>query len=316
MEEIIEIINNSKEFKMLKQNKQADLISHAYLFVCGDGAYLNEFVLSFAKMVLGGGAQIDNGSHPDFIKITSDKSLGVKDIEDIASDVYVMPYEADYKLYYIYDAALLTEDAQNKLLKTIEEPPKTAIIVLGASGINNILPTIVSRTNKIELSKIEANKLIDILKKQGISEKEASIYASVAEGSITKANLIVKNKEYLNLYKSVLEMLGNLNSSHDILDFVSKINSQKVSLNDFFSLTISVLRDIMLVKANEEMLASFKEDIDSIKKVSEYFTLESAVLSLKAAFAALKDLAMNANPVCVLDEFLLKMVEVKVKCKK
>ena len=316
VEQLAEIINNSKEFKVLKHNKQAGLISHAYLFSSPDSIYLNEFVNMFAKMVLGGDALIENGTHPDFIKITSDKTIGVKDIEDIASYVYIMPYEADYKLYYIADASLLTEEAQNKLLKTIEEPPQSAIIVLGASSCGAILPTIISRTNKIELSPINQGDLINLLIKDGASEREASIYASVSQNNLTKAQELNKNKEYLNLYKNVLEMLENLNSSKDILGFVSKINLQKVSLNDFFSLTISVLRDIMIVKSNKNELVCFKQDLDSLERISWGFTLESVSLALKEAFSATKDLAFNANPVCVLDEFLLKMVEVKVKCKK
>lgn len=316
MENLAKIIEESKEFKMLKHNKEAGFVSHAYLFVCDDGDYLNQFALCFAAVLIGNKQIASGANHPDLNVVSSEKTIGVKDVEDISSDVYVLPYSADYKVYIIYDAANLTEEAQNKLLKTIEEPPKSSLILLLAKTENNILPTIVSRVNKINLTKIDSSVLFRLLVQEGETEANASIYASISGGSIAKAKELINNKDYLNLYSNVLAMLEKVNSSKDILEYAAKFNSPKISINDFFSLTIGVFRDIMLVKANEENLVCFKKDIDKLRRIAGGYSLEAACLAQKQAFKAEYDLAMNANPTCVLDEFLLKMVEVKVRCKK
>ena len=300
---------------MLKKNKEEKNLSHAYFFACEDGVFLKEFVELFSKLILNREDAGENFAHPDFSFISSEKTISVKDIEDIASDVYVMPYESDFKVYAIYDASLLTEEAQNKLLKTIEEPPKSAIIILASKTQNGILPTILSRVNKINLKGATESDARSVIEKVS-NQKDAGVYLSIAGTNIEKALSFINNKEYLLLYENVLEMLEKVNSSKDILGFVSKINLQKIDIKDFFDFLISILRDIMMVISGKEELVSHKDALNRIIVISQGFTLEGISLIMKEAFGSLKDIAMNANAVCVLDEFLLKMVEVKVKCKK
>ncbi|MBQ7453204.1 MAG: hypothetical protein IJS68_02930 [Clostridia bacterium] len=308
-----EYIAGSNEFKALEKSFSEGKLSHAYLVVCQDKEYVGEFYKSFAKILLKNGAQVDSDTNPDFITIKSEKNITVSDIEPVISDIYVKPYEEDYKVYVIDDASFLTPEAQNKLLKTLEEPPTNVVLLLVASNDNSILPTIVSRCAKVVLPEINEQVICDVLGENGV--QDAGFYAQMCGGNLSRALALSLDSNFKQLFQNVVDMFL-LKSSRDIPTFSAKLNLQKLDINEFFDLTISVARDIMMVVANKTDMIVHKMYGGKFAEIAKEFGLESIAMITKNAILAQKNLYFGSNPQMVLDTFLLKMVEVKVLCRK
>ena len=102
--------------------------------------------------------QAESGNHPDIIRVTHEKpnSISVDDIRtQVNNTVDIKPYQGPYKVYIIPQADMMTPQAQNALLKTIEEPPKYAVIILLTSNIGGLLPTIQSRCVRLDLKVVD-----------------------------------------------------------------------------------------------------------------------------------------------------------------
>ena len=299
----------------LNARLKAGELSHAYLFVSPDEILRKEFCLNLCEQILGDKSQVKAGSHPDFKAIMASKIINVESVNEIVSDVYLTPLEAEYKVYLIDDASLMTEEAQNKLLKTIEEPPKRVVIILGASQTNSILPTILSRVLKFDLPKISQEDLIYLTDNCNLTPSELSLFASSADGNITRLNELMEDEDFMSLYNLAFEAF-KINSSKEIIKVLSKINLAKISLLTFFSLTNSIARDIMMVLSNSRNLVNNKSRLDEIVLLSKEFNLLSITKIINETNKFTQDLSFNANNQSVLDEFMLKLVEVKVTCKK
>lgn len=302
--------------KMLKSRAKSGQLSHAYLFVSPDKLFLNEFLTWFSAEILGNRVKVESGTHPDFMRICEDKSISVEQIKPIVSDVFSTPLEADNKVYVITDFSVMTAEAQNKLLKTLEEPPQKVILLLGASSDSAILQTILSRSAWFDLDSLNEKTIVDFLTSRGVDAQSASIISTCAGGNITQAIKLSENSGFFEMFNLALKMLKNVNSSRDILPFLSLIDVNKISLAEFFDLTISLLRDIMVMCSGQIALVVNRSKIEELKIISVGFNLVSLEKIIKLALACKKDLVFNANAQMVLDEFLLKMVEIKVLCKK
>ena len=127
-------------------------------------------------------------NHPDIINITHEKpnSIGIEEIrEQLTSDVDIRPYSSPHKIYIINDAQLLTLQAQNALLKTIEEPPAYAVILLLTNNIEALLPTISSRCVTLTLKAVGDDMVKEyLMERLHIPDYQAEVDASLAQGNI------------------------------------------------------------------------------------------------------------------------------------
>ena len=183
-----------------------DNISHAYLFSGKKGIGKAKFAKEFAKRLL----KVDNlESSPDFKYITKredKKDILVEQIrKDVIDDIYISPVSGKRKVYIIDDAHLLNIASQNSLLKTLEEPPKYAVIILISSNTNAFLPTILSRVNEIVFDGVSAEELKNYnveLSDNILNFIDGSIGMAV---NIIKDNLIEKFNNIDKLYENVIK---------------------------------------------------------------------------------------------------------------
>ena len=128
--------------------------------------------------------QILSGNHPDVIWVTHEKpnSIGVDDIREQLNDtIQIKPYSSAYKIYLVDEAEKMTVQAQNALLKTIEEPPSYAVIILMTTNEEAFLPTILSRCIKLKLRPLKDQTVSSyLMESMGIGESQADIYAAFA----------------------------------------------------------------------------------------------------------------------------------------
>ena len=111
--------------------------------------------------------QAESGNQPDIITITHAKnSIGVEEIRRMRADLQIKPYSSAHKIYLIPDAEKLTVQAQNALLKTLEEPPEYAVIILIADGLVNFIPTVLSRCVVLQTRAVEEAQIAQFLQKE------------------------------------------------------------------------------------------------------------------------------------------------------
>lgn len=205
------ILGHENELKILKSSIDNNTISHSYLFSGHPGVGKLLIANEFAKLIL----KTDNlNSCPDYkyiCKKDDKKNILVEQIrEDIIDDIYIAPATGDKKVYIIDGTEYLNDAAQNALLKTLEEPPKHAVIILIASTTSNILPTVISRLYKITFGKLD-NKIVDKYIAEKFNTKLDSNITEFADGSIGFASEILKENldsdfnKINELYNDILE---------------------------------------------------------------------------------------------------------------
>ena len=143
--------------------------------------------------------QTDSKNQPDIKYITYEKSgIGVDEIrEQINDDIDIKPYSSPYKIYLVDEAEKMTVQAQNALLKTIEEPPAYAVLVLITTNPEVFLPTILSRCIQLKLRPLKDSVVSDYLtEKMGVSDGQADIYAAFARGNLGKAIHLASSEEF------------------------------------------------------------------------------------------------------------------------
>lgn len=193
---IVKTLQNS-----LKENK----IAHAYLFCGPRGTGKTSMARLFAKALNcedGFGHQcnecdncisISEGSHPDVIEIDAASNRGIDDIRDLIEKVRYAPIRGDYKVYIIDEVHMLTTEAFNALLKTLEEPPANVVFILATTEPFKLMPTILSRCQRYDFMKVGNEdlhaRLKEICKAEGVNatERAISLLVSLADGGVRDA---------------------------------------------------------------------------------------------------------------------------------
>ena len=197
------IIGHSDVVEHLKNAMKMDKVSHAYIFNGEKGCGKKTLAREFAKALQCQGEgerpcgqcqscrQADGHNQPDIIEVSHDKpnTIGVDDIrEQVVGDVQVRPYSSPYKVYIIPEAEKMNQQAQNALLKTIEEPPEYVVILLLTTNAASFLPTILSRCVMLNM-KPASDELVRhfLMEHVQIPDYEADICVAFAQGNIGKA---------------------------------------------------------------------------------------------------------------------------------
>ena len=247
--ELLDIYLQSLTHKIVSQDIKSNMLNHCYMINTKDEYYLDTLAHFMAKEIfcLSDHApcdqcvSCDKVSHSNMVDLLiypkGDKSLMVEDINEIVSDCYIRPMDSKYKVYILKNFDLCTTQAQNKILKTLEEPPMNVVFILTCTNSSGVLPTIASRSKKInetELSQEIIQKyLIDL------NIKNASLIASMSDGSLAIANTLSHNPASVDIVDIVFDVLQNLKSSTDILRFSSKIAGKAVTYKLPFPYKIS-----------------------------------------------------------------------------
>lgn len=290
------IIGNENVKHLLNNSIKSNNLVHSYMFVGPDGIGKSLFAKDLAEIMLcmsGSNAcgecssciKFQSGNHPDFMQIDSDdgKSIKIAQIRLLQEKIAEKPIVSNHKVYIINNSDLMTVEAQNCLLKTLEEPPEYATIILVLSNENKLLNTIKSRCTKFAFQKLTDDELVTYATSHGITLHKNLL--STCGGSI--ANLI------------------NLQDNIETYETLDKI------INDFST------KDIVDIWNEAEILYKSKENILNLL---DYFNIvflnklkisneEKYINSIKFVESTKKRLSSNANHDMCIDNLLLKIWE-------
>lgn len=256
-----------------------------------------------------------SGNHPDIKWITYEKgSIGVDEIrEQINNDIVIRPYSSEYKIYIIPDAENMTLQAQNALLKTIEEPPAYAIILLLASNSDLFLQTIISRCILLNIKPVPEGTIKNLLmRKYMVTDYEAAVAASFADGNIGKAIRLASSEDFNRLKSAVVDSLKKIDKFDmtDVIDRVKLASEFKNDIDEYFNLVRIWFRDVAMLKSTGDPdRVTYKDEYKNIKKQAQKFSymgIEKAVEAVDKAEARIKT---NVNFDNAIELMFLSIIE-------
>lgn len=270
MADFKEIVGHEQVVRHLQNAIRQRKVSHAYLFGGEAGSGKRLVAEAFAKTLLceeegivacgrcKSCRQMDSGNQPDFKRVVREKaSLGVKEIrEQVTSDVQIKPYSSAYKVYLIEEAEKMTEEAQNALLKTIEEPPEYAVFLILVSRQEQLLPTVLSRCISLPLHPVAPDKIRHFLmEKKGIPDYLAESAAVFSGGLVGRAVQYAESETFLEQRKEVLQLVKRVDamSMAELMEAVKALSAKKDVADEYLDMLLLWYRDVLLFKATKNV---------------------------------------------------------------
>jgi DNA polymerase-3 subunit delta' len=308
---------------------KTDKVSHAYI-INGERCMGKEFIAKIFAMAV----QCENpdntepcqtchsckqalsSNNPDIIFITHEKP-GIISVDDIRrqinSDVDIKPYKGPKKIYIIGEAEKMTPQAQNALLKTLEEPPAYAIIILLTANADALLPTINSRCKLLNMKPVAGAKIKHYLMEvMELPDYKADICVAFARGNIGKARLLAVSEEFDKVKDEAISLLKNISDMDisEIIGAIRKINEYKFEVGDYLDILSIWYRDVLLFKATRDLSSLiFKDEYHYIKKVADTYDYEGIEEIIDALEKAKARLYANVNFELTMELLLLTIKE-------
>ena len=321
-----DILGNDMVKEHFMRAIESHKISHAYILTGEAGMGRKSIANAFAMTLLcekGGSEpcmvchsckQVLAGSHPDLIYVTHEKpaSIGVDDIREKINDtIMIRPYSSYYKIYIVDEAEKMTVQAQNALLKTIEEPPAYAVIILITTNQDAFLPTILSRCVQLKLKPLLDFTVKSYLTEHlSIPERNADICTAFARGNLGKAIHLASSEQFQLLYQKVLTLIKNIDNMDIsmLLDCIREIKDENFDLYEVLDLMQLWYRDVLMYKVTKDMnLLIFKDEYKLINGLGQKIDYSGLELILSAIDKAKVRLDANVNTELVMELLLLTM---------
>ena len=256
--------------------------------------------------------KIAAGDHPDFIEAQHEKpgSFGVDDVRRLRQDVRIKPYSGDFKIYLLPDAEKLTAQAQNALLKTLEEPPDYAVLILAAKDDAGFLPTVLSRCVRLPGRPMPEEELKEFLMKSGAAEAEAELLAGLSGGSPGRAMAMAADETFFPFVRQSVRLFDGLANTgiRAIADFLKESVTEERQ-QYFVELLRMWCRDALAAKrAGKAASLIFGEEIHNIS-TSAALSFGALAAVDEATLLTLRRLRAKGNADLILELMLLRVRE-------
>ena len=246
--------------------------------------------------------QVESNNQPDIIWLKQEKPnvISVDEIRSqIVNDIDLKPYSSRYKIYIIPDAQMMNPQAQNALLKTLEEPPEYAIIILLTNNVDKFLPTILSRCIVLNFKPVQPLEMIEYLEEQlGVEKAKAKFCTDFAQGNLGKAVRLAISPEYNEIKEDSIRLLRRIHEMEmeEIILAVKNMGKYKLDVTDYIDIMTMWFRDILMVKiSNSPNKIIFKEEFSILKKQASKVSYEGIEEILKSLDKLKIRLEANVN---------------------
>ncbi len=298
-------------FQHSLKNKQ---VSHAYIIAGDQGMGKKTLTNAFVKALVceaGYGEacgmcrsciQFASGNHPDVRYVTHEKpaSIGVDDVRtQITGDIMIKPYNGRYKVYIVDDAQLMTVQAQNALLKTIEEPPSYAMLIFLTTSPESLLATIRSRCVLLRMKPVDKLKIRDyLIREMEIPDYRANVCAAYAQGNLGKAITMAGSEDFREMHELMLHVVKRVDEMRisDMMIAINDISRYKGQIQDFLDLMAVWYRDVLTYKATQDVnQIIYQGEVKSLQKKASASSYEGLGRILEAISDAGYRLKANAS---------------------
>lgn len=328
MAKFTDIIGQEQLKEHLQNAIATNKVSHAYI-INGERSSGKEFIARVFAMAL----QCENGgvepcgechsckqalsnNQPDIVYVSHEKpnTIGVEDIRaQINGDIVIKPYSSPRKIYIMNEGEKMTVQAQNALLKTLEEPPEYAVILILTTHVEALLPTILSRCVVLNMKPVpDALVKKYLMEELAVPDYKANICVAFARGNIGKAKLLASSEEFEKVKDEAITLVKYINDMevNEIVKAIKKITEYKFDVNDYLDILSAWYRDVLLFKATKDVNSLiFKEEIQQIMRVSDRSTYEGIETIVNALQQAKRRLEANVNFDLTMELLLLTIKE-------
>ncbi len=328
MAKFTDIIGQEQLKEHLQNAIATKKVSHAYI-INGERSSGKEFIARIFAMAL----QCEKGeiepcgechsckqalssNQPDIVYVSHEKpnTIGVEDIRaQINGDIAIKPYSSPRKIYIMNEGEKMTVQAQNALLKTLEEPPEYAVILILTTHVEALLPTILSRCVVLNMKPV-SDALVKkyLMEELAVPDYKANICVAFARGNIGKAKLLASSEEFEKVKDEAITLVKYINDMevNEIVKAIKKITEYKFDVNDYLDILSAWYRDVLLFKATKDVNSLiFKEEIQQIMRVSDRSTYEGIETIVNALQQAKRRLEANVNFDLTMELLLLTIKE-------
>ena len=303
-----DVVGHKNIIEYIQNAVNANKVSHAYILNGERGSGKKMLATLFAETLLceeqGSSPcnkchsckQTDSGNHPDVIWVQHEKpnTISVDDIRtQLNNDIEIKPYQGPYKIYIVPEADLMTTQAQNALLKTLEEPPEYAVIFLLTENAEKLI-------RKYLMEKLE------------VPDYKADICTAFAQGNMGKAIMLAQSEHFGEIRDEVVQLLKYIHDMEisEIEKAIKRCQTYKLEINDYLDIIMIWYRDVLLYKATKDVNEIvFKDQVSSIKEQATRSSYEGIELILESLEKAKTRLDANVNFELVMELLCLTIKE-------
>ncbi|MBR1890980.1 MAG: hypothetical protein IJ811_00620 [Clostridia bacterium] len=225
-------ISDTNAFRIIQNDKASGQLSHAYLIACSDEAMAGEYLIELSKLIVCDdyyssfgtrvATLIEKREHPDVTFYPKEKKLTVACADELVAQSVVKPMELPIRLFIVSKVEELAQ-YQNKLLKTLEEPPKNVVILMSTVNENAVLPTIKSRSKRLSVPLFSEEKLFSALSPDHPDGDRLSISVALAGGQMGEAIRYYEWQYTPQLFEFCLDVIGKMNTAADVIFYQAKM---------------------------------------------------------------------------------------------
>ncbi|MEN2775483.1 DNA polymerase III subunit delta' [Acetivibrio clariflavus] len=322
-----DIVGQNEVVNSLKNILKEHSTRHAYIFAGPEGIGKRLVAKVFAAALLCSDCNsleacedcqpcrlFQSGTNPDFYVLeTEGTSISVDDIRKMQQDISIRPMYSEKKVYLIAEADKMTAQAQNCLLKTLEEPPEYAVIILTAVNINSLLETIRSRCILYNFRKNTDEEIRQCIKKiKGSELAGIDFIVSYADGVPGKAIRLIESEDFLLIRDKVIEIMLKLRNSNltEIFDAYGFFEENKDNIDSILDIMLMFYRDLLIAKkAGKENILINSDKKDIILKNADRYEINKLIKNVNAIEEARRNIKQNANYQLVIEVMLMKLQE-------
>ena len=323
-----DIIGHKDVIRYMEQTVANKIPSHAYIISGAAGSGKTLLSKTFAMALECQGEDVKpctkcpsckkamTNNHPDivFVRHEKPKTISVDEIrEQVVDDMGIKPYIGPYKIYIIEEAEKMTEQAQNALLKTLEEPPEYGVILLTTVNPEALLATIKSRCILLKLRNLKDPIIRRYLEEiMEVDEDKANLCAAFAQGSLGKAIQLAESSHFYDIRMDAVGLLTHIEDMDvpEVIEKIKQINSYRLDIDDYLDIIAVWYRDVLMIKAtNDVNNVIFKDEQRFLKEKAKKSSYEGIELILEAISKARERLKANVNFDLVIELLLLTIKE-------
>ena len=319
-----DILGHDRIREVLQRSLRNGKTAHSYLFegVCGSGRGKTARALIQALFctVLADDAcgtcsscrKIASGNHPDIHTISplpDKRDISIEQLRAMQRDLALRPYEAPRKACIIDPAERMSVGAANSLLKTLEEPPGNALIILLTENAGLLLSTVRSRCQLFRFAPLSLEHLLTLLTQNGLSPESAALLAPMAGGSVQKA-LELDNESLVARRESVLSNVGklNLNRIATIFDAAEELSGNREKTLELLDMLLSFYRDAVHLGAGNADIVNGSSRRE-IELLASRRSLPKNLELLEAISETRRAVQRNANSKLAMDHLFMILAD-------
>lgn len=305
--------------RQLMNDIKFNRVNHSYIFDGPDGLGKNFIASIFIQTLIcerhdviacescPACVKFKTNNNPD-IKVLANtkKSIGVEEIREFFSDVTIRPFIGDRKIYLIKDAHTMTIQAQNAVLKTVEEPPAYVVIIFISENIEKILPTIKSRSKLLKFNTYSDLQIDEILQLKDVDD----FIIRYSEGVLGRARRLLEDQQFMSMREQVFDIaekivkLKSYASSYEVEDGLSNNIQNNPEILDML---MYIFCDILKFKSINNFIIN-SDKINNIKSMSKQLSYQRTIKIIKALKCIKTDLNYNVNTSLAIDKMIIDMI--------